>query len=122
MTFGKLSAGLAFLVGLMVAFTSPVFAHAELLRSDPAPNSTVSAPKTFKLTFSEKVVPAFSGFKLAMGDGMTVDVTTKLSGDGITMTGTPKGSFMPGTYKLSWHAAAVDDGHRTEGSFTFKVK
>lgn len=122
MTFEKCCTGLAFLIGVTVSFTSPVLAHAALLRSDPAPNSTVSAPKSFKLTFSEKIVPAFSGFKVDMGDGMVVDVTTKVSGDGVTMTGTPKGSFMPGTYKLSWHAAAADDGHRTEGSYSFKVK
>ena len=114
--------GSAVLLTLMIASTGPALAHAALLKSNPAPNSTVAAPKVIKVTFSEKVVPAFSGFKLAMDDGMTVNVTTKLSGDGKTMTGTPKGSLMAGTYKLSWHAASVDDGHRTEGSFTFKVK
>ena len=114
--------GSAVLLSLMIASASPALAHAALLKSDPAPGSTVAAPKVIKVTFSEKVVPAFSGFKLAMSDGMTVSVTTKLSSDGKTMTGIPKGSFITGTYKLSWHAASVDDGHRTEGSFTFKVK
>jgi len=122
MSFQKSGTSFAALIGLMAGFTGPVLAHAGLLRSDPVPNSTISAPKSLKLTFSEKIVPAFSGFKLAMSDGMTVDVATKVSSDGKTMTGIPKGSFMPGTYKVSWHAAAVDDGHRTEGSFSFKVK
>lgn len=114
--------GFAVLLGAMTALASPAFAHAALLGADPAPNSTVSGPKSFKLTFSEKIVPAFSGFRVAMDDGMNVAVTTKLSSDGRTMTGTPKDSFMPGSYKLSWHAASVDDGHRTEGSYSFKVK
>lgn len=122
MLFRNSVTGTAVLLSLMIASASPSLAHAALLQSDPAPNSTVAAPKVIKLTFSENVVPAFSGFRLAMGDGMTVDVTTKLSSDGKVMTGIPKGSFMPGTYKLSWHAASVDDGHRTEGSFIFKVK
>lgn len=122
MLFRNSATGLALLLSLLIASESPALAHAALLQSDPAPNSTVAAPKVIKVTFSEKVVPAFSGFKLAMDDGMTVDVTTKLSSDGKTMTATPKGSFMAGKYKLSWHAASVDDGHRTEGSFTFKVK
>ena len=116
----KYAMGSAVLLGLALA--SPAFGHAALLGADPAPNSTISAPKSFKLTFSEKIVPAFSGFKVAMGDGMSVDVTTKVSGDGKTMIGTPKGSFMPGTYTLSWHAASVEDGHRTESSYSFKVK
>ena len=122
MLFRNSVTGSAVLFTFMIASASPALAHAALLKSNPAPNSTVAAPKVIKVTFSEKVVPAFSGFKLAMDDGMTVVLTTKLSSDGKTMTGTPKGSFMAGTYKLSWHAASVDDGHRTEGSFTFKVK
>ena len=117
----KFAAGLAVL-GLTLALAAPAFAHTALLGAIPAPNATISAPKSLKLTFSEKIVPAFSGFKVAMSDGMTVDVATKVSSDGKTMTGTSKGSFMPGSYKLSWHAASVVDGHRTEGSYTFKVK
>jgi methionine-rich copper-binding protein CopC len=57
-----------------------------------------------------------------MSDGMAMQVTTKVSDDGKTITGIPMGSFMAGTYKVTWHAAAVDDGHRTEGAFTFLVK
>ena len=117
----KFAAALAVL-GLTLALAAPACAHTALLGAIPAPNATISAPKSIKLTFSEKIVPAFSGVKVAMGDGMTVDVATKVSSDGKTMTGTPKGTFMPGSYKLSWHAASVEDGHRTEGTYTFKVK
>jgi methionine-rich copper-binding protein CopC len=87
-----------------------------------APDSTIAAPKEIRLTFSEKLTPAFSGFGLSMGDGMTMKVATKLSKDGATLIGTPTGSFMTGAYKISWHATASDDGHRTEGSLMFKVK
>ncbi len=113
---------LAFFLGLAAAWTSPVLAHATLVQSDPAANSAGPAPKSFTLTFNEKVSPAFSGFEVSMGAGMDVKVTTKISDDGKTITGMPMGPFMKGTYKVSWHAAAVDDGHRTEGSFTFQVK
>jgi methionine-rich copper-binding protein CopC len=98
------------------------FAHAALLQSDPAANSTVTAPKAIKLTFSEKIVPAFSGFELSMGDGMTMPVTAKLSDDGKSLIGTPTGSFMAGAYKITWHATSADDGHRMDSSFMFKVK
>jgi methionine-rich copper-binding protein CopC len=100
----------------------PTFAHAGLVESTPAKGSTVSAPKTIKLTFSENVSPAFSGFRISMSDGMVIDFATKVSADGKTLTGTPTSSFMKGKYTLSWHATSVDDGHRTEGSFDFTVK
>lgn len=118
----KFAVGLAFVLGLTASWTGPVLAHATLIQSDPAANSAGPAPKSFTLTFNEKVSPAFSGFEVSMGAGMDVKVTTKISDDGKTITGMPMGPFMRGTYKLSWHAAAVDDGHRTEGSFTFQVK
>ena len=108
--------------GLSLSLTAPVFAHAALVSSDPAPNTTVAAPKTLSVTFSEKIVPAFSGFSLSMSDGMSIKLSGKLSDDGKTITGTPMGKFMSGTYKLSWHATAVDDGHKIEGSFNFTVK
>lgn len=113
---------MALLLGLTAAWTAPVLAHATLVQSDPAANSAGPAPKIFTLTFDEKVSPAFSGFEVSMGAGMDVKITTKNSDDGKTITGIPMGPFMKGTYKVSWHAAAVDDGHRTEGSFTFQVK
>jgi hypothetical protein len=57
-----------------------------------------------------------------MSDGMKFALATAISADGKLITCTPKGSLMAGTYKLVWHAAAADDGHRTEGSFSFKIK
>jgi len=115
-------AGSVLFFGLIATSATPAFAHAALLDADPAPNSTVAAPKSFKLTFSEKIVPAFSGFNLAMDGGSGMRVTSKVLADGKTMTGTPKGSLTPGAYKLSWHAASVEDGHRTESAYSFKVK
>ena len=107
---------------LSLALTAPALAHAALVASDPAPNSTVAAPKSIKLTFSEKIAPAFSGFSVSMSDGMTIKLTGKLGDDGKSITGTPSGSFMAGNYKLSWHATSVDDGHRMDGTFNFTVK
>jgi len=100
----------------------PAFAHAKLIRSDPKPNGTVAAPKTIKLTFSEKIAPTFSGFTVAMSDGMAVGITAKVGDDGKTVTGTPSSPFMAGKYSVSWHATAADDGHRTQGTYNFTVK
>lgn len=112
----------ALLSSVLALSSGSAFAHAALLQSDPAANTTVAAPKVIKLTFSEKISPAFSGFELSMGDGMTMPITTKVSEDGKSLIATPTGAFMSGTYKISWHATSTDDGHRMDSSFTFKVK
>jgi methionine-rich copper-binding protein CopC len=118
----KVATRIAVILGLSLAPWSPAFAHAALVASSPAKGSTVGAPKTIKLTFSEIIAPAFSGFLVSMSDGMKMSTTTKVSADGKSLTGSPTSPFMKGKYTLSWHATAADDGHRTEGSFDFIVK
>jgi methionine-rich copper-binding protein CopC len=108
--------------GIAWSLAGPAFAHTDLVKSIPAADSTGPAPKVIVLTFSEKVAPAFTGFALAMSDGMKFALATAISADGKVITLTPKGSLMAGTYKLAWHAAAAEDGHRTDGTFSFKIK
>jgi methionine-rich copper-binding protein CopC len=107
---------------LTLCAAGPALGHTDLTKSSPAADSTVAAPKAIILTFSEKVTPAFSGFDLAMDDGMKVAVTSATSADGKIVTLTPRGTLMSGGYKLNWHAAAAEDGHRTDGVVAFKVK
>ena len=47
-----------------------------------------------------------------MTDGMKAPIKTRASKDHRTITGAPRGKLMAGVFKLTWHAAAVDDGHR----------
>lgn len=115
--------GFAALVGTAaLVATSPAWAHAHLVSSNPAANATLTAaPKTITLTFNEKLVPAFSKFELAMVDhNMKVPVKTAVSADGKTITGTPQGALMKGSYKIVWTAASAD-GHRMNGEVAFKV-
>ena len=70
-------AGAIFVLAVCVA--SPVLAHTDLVKSPPAADSTVTSPKSIVLTFSEKVAPTFSGFDLAMDDGMKVALTKATS-------------------------------------------
>jgi methionine-rich copper-binding protein CopC len=97
-------------------------AHARLVTSSPAANAVVAAaPGAISLTFNEKLVPAFSGFELTMVEHkMKVAVKAEVSSDGLTLRGVPQGKLMPGTYKVSWHAASAD-GHRMSGDITFKI-
>ena len=114
-------AALASAAALMTA--SPVFAHAKLIGSNPPANGAVAAaPKTITLTFSEKLVPAFSKFELTMPEhgNMKVPVKTSVSADGKTISGTPEGALAKGAYKIVWTAAS-SDGHKMNGEVAFKV-
>lgn len=100
------------------------FAHAHLVKSTPAANATVAAPKTISLTFNEKLTPAFSKFELSMPgmNNMKVGVKTIVSKDHLTIVGTPTAALMPGAYTITWHAASADDGHKLDGTVNFTVK
>ena len=104
-----------------LAVAGPAFAHAELVRSSPAANATVEAPRTITLTFSERVVPAFSKFELTMpAHRMNIPVRTTVSRDGKRIVGTVGSRLMKGSYRVSWTAAGPD-GHKMTGSYSFKV-
>lgn len=103
--------------------SSPAWAHAHLVSSNPAANAAVAAaPKVITLTFNEKLVPAFSKFELTMPEhgGMKVPVKTTVSKDGKSITGTPQSALTKGTYKIVWSAASAD-GHKMNGEVAFKV-
>lgn len=114
-------AGIAASAALL--FAGAASAHAHLVKSTPAANATIAAPKTISLTFNEKLTPAFSKFELVMPamSNMAVSVKTAVSKDGMTIVGTPKSALMPGAYKITWHAA-TSDGHKMDGAVDFTVK
>ena len=116
--------GLAALAGATALIaSSPAWAHAHLVSSNPAANAAVAAaPKVITLTFNEKLVPAFSKFELTMPEhgGMKVPVNTTVSKDGKSITGTPQSALTNGAYKIVWSAASAD-GHKMTGEVAFKV-
>jgi methionine-rich copper-binding protein CopC len=97
-------------------------AHAHVVSSTPAANAAIAAPRQVSVTFNEKLVPAFSKLEIKMaGMNMKVPVKTSVSTDGKTLTGTPQGAFMKGSYVINWTAASAD-GHKMKGSIPFKIK
>lgn len=110
------------LAAMVLAPAAPAFAHAHVVKSSPAANAVVAAPKQISVTFNEKLVPAFSKFEVSMtGMKMDVPVKTALAPDGVTIIGTPQGALMKGSYVINWSAASAD-GHKTKGSIPFKIK
>ncbi|HRO33978.1 MAG TPA: copper homeostasis periplasmic binding protein CopC [Brevundimonas sp.] len=109
-------------VAAVVAFAAgPAAAHARLVSATPAPNSTVAATRTLSLTFSERTVPAFSGFDVVNAAGDKVAVRTSVAEDGKTLTGTLARPLVAGAYRVDWRIAS-SDGHRMTGSYTFSVR
>jgi methionine-rich copper-binding protein CopC len=112
-----------------LVFAGTAQAHTKLVASTPAANATVVKPTKITLTFSEKIVPAFSGAELVMTampgmathDPMKMGFTSAMGADGKTMTLLMKRALTAGMYKLSWHAGGADT-HRMTGDFSFTVK
>jgi methionine-rich copper-binding protein CopC len=112
--FIAVAAAVAFIAG-------PAAAHARLTGATPAPDTTVGATRTVSLTFSERSVPAFSGFDVINDAGEKVAVEVAFGTDGKTMTGTLARPLATGTYRVDWRIAS-SDGHRMTGTYAFTVR
>jgi methionine-rich copper-binding protein CopC len=121
----------AAVVSLLLAVTgwglvSPVRAHAELDRSNPAPNSTVGAPPAIvEAWFSEDLDSNGSRLSVFGPDGTQVD-----KGDSAVDLYDPlrrhatvslKAGLGPGVYTVRWTSVSSIDGDTADGSFTFTV-
>ena len=97
-------------------------AHAFLKTAIPAVGSTVQQPPTqVVIDFSEGVEPKFSTITVQDASGAAMGAgDVKLQGDNTHLALGLK-PLQAGTYKVIWHATAVDT-HKTEGNFTFTVK
>ena len=90
-----------------------------LLRSEPAPQSTVEpAPSRVRLEFSEPVETAFGAVRVYDVDGRRVDRgTVRRAG---ALVDAPVEDLADGTYTVSWRVLS-SDGHRIRGGFVFYV-
>ncbi|MBI5566622.1 MAG: copper resistance protein CopC, partial [Chloroflexi bacterium] len=98
-------------------------AHADLVRSNPATNSTLEVvPAAITIDFSEAIEPAFSKITVLFEDGSTVD-----NGDSAVSPLDPRQLIVSlndarqGTYIVSWRVLSAVDGHITSGAFVFSV-
>lgn len=95
------------------------FGHAEVKTRTPKPGSTVSAPKTIRISFSEAVVTG--KFASITRNGKAVKFTSTLSKHKAAITAKPSSKLGAGTYKVSWRVLA-DDGDTQKGHWSFKVR
>jgi copper transport protein len=95
----------------------PAFAHASLLRADPADGEVVAAaPATLKLFFNEPVSPLV--FRLVGPEG--TPVTPEVAAENATVIVTAPAAMRRGTHVLSWRVISAD-GHPVGGAVLFSI-
>ncbi len=117
-----------FLVAILaVGLTSQASGHALPVRSDPAPNASLSqSPSQVTIWFSETLNPGSppgtsSHLRVLDSNGNQLDnKNTQFSTDGYSMSvGIP--SLPKGVYAVAWQSVSATDGHLASGSFPFGV-
>ena len=108
---------------LLLGTMSAASAHAHLKTATPAVNATVATPPTeLRLAFTEGVNVKFTGLTLAGPAGtVPTGAPVVVPGDDKVLIVPISGALTSGSYKVDWHALAVD-GHKTDGSYRFTIK
>jgi copper resistance protein C len=106
----------------LLAWTGSAFAHAFPTTTNPPAGSTLKvAPQQVVINFTEEIEPHFSRLEVVNAEGARIDKDDDhLGPQGAKQFIVDLGPLTPGTYKVVWHATAVDT-HKTQGSFSFTV-
>ena len=106
----------------VAALATPAFAHARPKVANPAPDSTIGAPKEISIVFTEAVDPKFSSLQLldAKHSPVATPPTVADPADHAHLS-LPVPNLAPGTYYVHWVTAAMD-GHHLDGTYAFNVK
>lgn len=103
--------------------SSAASAHPELLSAEPAAGApATTSPKQIKITFTEAVIPQFSGAEVKDQAGKAI-ATGKATVDPANrkqLVVPVNEPLPPGDYTVEWHAVS-DDTHRVKGSYSFSV-
>src|SRR5262245_27503788 len=104
--FGTIILGLL-LFGLIGP--QPVWAHATLLRADPAPNAVIAEPPAeIRLWFSELLEPAFSYIRLSDSDGNPVATpASEIDRNNAYQMALRPGDLPEGLYTVNWLALSA---------------
>lgn len=110
-------------LGLAFLSAGPAFAHAELIGTSPAADSSVSDVTEVTVTAGEELLDIGSnaeGFVMVVTDSMGLyygDGCVSVTGDTASMDVSLNA---PGDYSVAYRVVS-NDGHPVEGQFTFTV-
>lgn len=107
-------------IALLLAVPSSAAAHAVLVSSTPAWGGVLaSAPRTVSLTYDEDVVPRYARVAVVAPGGADVAGPPRVTGSVVAV---PVQVNRTGSYTVRWRMVASDDGHVTEGAFSFGLR
>lgn len=108
-------------VALVGGASQLAWAHAILMESSPAANSTVNGPDlNFNLRFNVRVDGSRSKLRLLAADGSSTSLVIAKQSNPDTLQGTVT-ALKAGAYKLQWNVLA-SDGHMSRGEIPFTLK
>ena len=117
---GQVAGSLLAVVMLLIvmALPNPAFAHAALIKTDPADGAVLAqGPAQFSLTFSEPVSPLV--LTMVRPDGTPTPLTSFRLTDQTVEIDNPQ-TLGSGTHVLSWRVISAD-GHPVGGSLLFSI-
>jgi copper resistance protein C len=116
------SAG-AVLLGLVLGVPPPAWGHVFPDHSEPRVGHTVDvAPSAVRIWFDGDIEPVFSTIRVEGSDKQRVDAgDARVDAHDGTLLEVSLPPLPSGAYQVVWSAVARD-GHRTEGSFPFRIK
>jgi copper transport protein len=122
----KTTPAILVLLILLALFPVNAQAHAQILRSNPAANSSFESgkpPAQVQIWFTETVEPNFSTIEVYDRDGKRVDLndTKFFAADPTTMVVSLQPALPDGPYTVSYRNVSREDGHPVKGSFSFVV-
>jgi copper transport protein len=105
---------------LLLAIPSSAAAHAALDTATPGSAVVLSgAPRSLRLVFDEDVTPRYTRVAVVGADGQNLAGPPAVDGPVVTV---PLRSARIGSYTVRWRMVAKDDGHATEGAYSFGVR
>jgi methionine-rich copper-binding protein CopC len=108
---------------VLLVTVAPVWGHAFPDHSEPRVGHTVEAPPpAVRIWFDGAIEPVFSTLRVEDADKRRVDRNdARVSQTDRTLLEVSLPPLAPGRYQVFWSVVARD-GHRTEGSFAFRIK
>ena len=112
--------GVAIAIGILIP--SAAFAHVFPQTQSPSAGAEVPAPANVTVVFDGPLEPAFSSLTVSNSTGKQVNtVKAQVDPNDKKTIHVALPPLPPDKYTVHWVAVA-DDGHRTQGDYSFRVK
>jgi copper transport protein len=112
--------GVLAMVVLLAMMHGEAFAHASLVRSEPAADARLDrTPERIRLVFSEPVEAALARISIVAADGHVTRLSASGDPQDVHAIVAPLDALEPGAWRVMWRVVSAD-GHPVEGTFVFR--